>query len=178
MGNDHDRALRFEQVNKLLWSADENNGLPESERIRAANTLLDLLRTQVSELKRGERTNIDPPLITAINCIGMRVLTDEDPIDALARLLGRKNKPGKRAKNTDRDFEIAIDVASKMYDGMSLDDACVAIAEPRKLSPERVENIYKADRKAARTAEALRRLQDPASQGPSTQPPGDTKIGP
>ena len=73
----------------------------------------------------------------------------------MAEFLGRKRKRGKRAKNSRRDFDIAFRVVEKMSTGISLDDAAVTVAKEVKLSPERVENIYKANYKAAKAQFAL-----------------------
>jgi hypothetical protein len=175
-----DRAAHWAHIDRLFFLADPRSGTPEAERMAAVDALLNLLRTEVGEYKRGERSDIDRPLISGFTSVGLRIFAQLDPLAALAEFLGRKRKRGKRSKNTERDFAIAVEVAKRIYDGMSLDDAAVAVAERLKgtvdLSPERIENIYKANSKAARADEALRRLQ--ASKTSNFEQPSEGRKQP
>ena len=131
----------------------------KKERIIAIETLLRLYHTQIKEFERKERDAIDKYLMQTFATFGLRIFAKSDPLMAMAEFLGRKEKRGKRAKNTVRDFELAVEVAQRMADGNSLDDAAFAVADAHKddlnLSAERIENIYKANRSDARAHVAL-----------------------
>jgi hypothetical protein len=60
---------------------------------------------------------IDPLLVQGLKAWVFRIFLQPNSISALERLLGIRRRPGKRAKNTDRDFWIAVAVAGKMKPG-------------------------------------------------------------
>jgi hypothetical protein len=78
--------------------------------------------------RQGERDAVDPRLMQWIKDLGCYILAQDNPEDTLARLLGR-SRPGKRAKNKERDVSIAGDVATKMDGGMTLEEAADEVAQ-------------------------------------------------
>jgi hypothetical protein len=143
-------------LHRLTWLADPKSGTPEHERIAALKAALDVLRRQVGEFRDGQRKLINPVLTQQIGVWGLQIFAAADPLEAMARFLGRKQPRGKRAKNTDRDLQIAVEVARKnMLEHMPLTKAIVAVGKSRHRSPERIDRIYKVHRKAARAEVAL-----------------------
>jgi hypothetical protein len=144
-------------LHRLLWLADPRSGTREHERIAAFGDLMSIYQQQVGELRRGQRRQIDFPLIRQFTEWSLRALVGAKPVDAAKFLFGPRRR-GKRARPAiaDRDFQIAVQVASKMMlEGATLERATAEVAESRKLSRERVETIYKTHRKAARATVAL-----------------------
>jgi hypothetical protein len=96
----------------------------------------------------------------------LRAVANADLTHAANFLFGAR-KRGKRASPAiaDRDFQIAVQVASKMMlEGATLERATAEVAESGKLSRERVETIYKTHRKAARATVALQNEAAPPGQ--------------
>jgi hypothetical protein len=147
-----------DKITYSVWAADPGSGLPEEKRREAVNTFLALLRTQVSEYRQGKRDAVSRLLQQAVTGFALRIFADPDPVSAMDHFLRGKRKRGKRAVNADRDFRIAVQVAQKMNEGMSLDDAGAFVAELLKLSPERIENIYKAHAAEAKAEAAMQML--------------------
>jgi hypothetical protein len=164
------------RISRLGWLADTRSGRPEAERLAALEQLLTLHRIQVEEFKRGEREIIDPPLYNAIVSFGVRIFAQADPLDAMAKFLGRKRERGKRGKNSRRDFDIALKVVEKKFTGISLEDAAVAVAKDFGLSPERIENIYKTNHKAAKAQFALALENLSAADPLQAQSPKDAAV--
>ena len=168
-----------EKITYLQWAADPRSGLPEEKRREAVNEILGLLRIQVDEYRQGKREAVSRPLQQAVTELALPIFADPDPLSAMDHFLRGKRKRGKRAVNADRDFRIAVQVAHKVKtEGMSLDDACAFVAElgkkqrKLKLSPERIENIYKAHLAEAKVEVALQMLQANAVCEPG-KPPED-----
>jgi hypothetical protein len=153
-----------ERISELIAVANlQVNNVTECERIAAIEILLSEYRTEVDQYKSGVIGEVDRLLSQSIENWALQIFAQPDPVAALAVFLGRKRQRGKRAKNIDRDFEIAVEVAKMMFDGETLDNASAAVAERLiergiKISAERVENIYKANRVEAKADEAMRRL--------------------
>lgn len=81
----------------------------------------------------------------AIMCIG------DDPVAVARRLFGNR-PPGRKAKNADRDFAIALAVARLVYAGVPWDTATADVAESEsQLSDRRVREIYRRNRREALT---------------------------
>jgi hypothetical protein len=157
---------------ELLQLAELKAGTPTDEHRAALTRLLTILHQQVDEFRGGRRKLIDPALIHFFKRIlderGLRALADADPVDAARFLYGPRDR-GRRAGSAiaDRDFQIALEVASKMMlEHATLLNATDEVAKSRKLSRERVETIYKIHRKAARATVALTQIEaGPPEQG-------------
>jgi uncharacterized protein YoaH (UPF0181 family) len=164
--------------NKILysaWEADPSNHLPDEKRKEAVKIFLGLLRAQVIEYRQHKRDSVSRLLQQAVTEFALRIFADPDPVSAMDDFVQGKRKRGKRAVNAERDFRIAVRVAHKMNEGMSLDDACALVAEEEqeiRLSPERIENIYKAHHTEAKAEVALQMLQANAVGEPG-RPTGD-----
>ena len=116
----------------------------ETERIQAVNELLDEYRSQLEKFADEKIERIDPLLLQGIKDWGLRIFAKRDPVLALGRLLGLRRPRGKRAKNTERDLQIAVAVLTKMKLGMSLEDAAAYVAENCRfgLGVESIAKIY------------------------------------
>ncbi len=84
--------------------------------------------------------------------LGLHIFAQDDPEIALARLLGTRQKPGKRTTNTDRNFSITRAVVTKMEGGMTLERAAVAVAKNYRLDPDTIKKIYVLRRREVRAA--------------------------
>src|SRR6516165_10587557 len=121
--------LLIEIANPKILKAKEK-GWTEEQQVAARVKLHDIYRVQTNEFRRGERGEIDRELWQWATMWLHRVFENPDPVIAMAEFLGRKRKPGKRSKNTDRDFDIAVAVAKKMMlSGLTLEKAVFAVAE-------------------------------------------------
>jgi hypothetical protein len=153
------------EIAALLPIADSRCDATKSEQIEAANKLLSEFRLQISEFQRSSplwfwqlepyfrfRTEIDPLLDQWIANLGRQTCADPNPLIALARFLGKRKKPGKRAKNTDRDFSITLAVVTKMESGVTLEEATALIAADYKLEADTVRKIYLRRYKEVRAA--------------------------
>jgi hypothetical protein len=176
------KRLNTVQIAELLAIAGSRRDATESERIQAVNRLLDEFRLQIEEYRKREytfrqrrsshklrknsprdivdprlRNAIDPLLIQGIQEWGLAIFAQAHPIQALARFLGKKQRPGKRAKNAGRDFSIAHAVVLKMKDGMTLEDAAASVAadyRPKlKLDADTIRKIYVRKQKEVRAAQ-------------------------
>jgi hypothetical protein len=127
----------------------QTHDINEEERISAINELLSIYRAEVEEFRRGEKKSLNRLLQQWLSRKALGIFAAPDPVLAMGMFLGRKRKRGKRAKNADRDLAIAVEVATKMSKGMTLEKAAVSVAKQHRLSPERVEKIYKAKREDA-----------------------------
>jgi hypothetical protein len=85
---------------------------------------------------------IDPLLVQGVKAWAFQIFRQPNPIAALEKLLGIRRRRGKRAKNTERDFWIAVAVAEKMKSDMTLEKASYEIAEAWGLKDENVRKIY------------------------------------
>jgi hypothetical protein len=155
------QRLKTAQISDLFAIAGYmRRNTTEVERVEAVNSLLGEYLLQIEEFKRGERDALDPLLREGIEDWGRRIFAQEDPVTALARFLGKRQRPGKRAKHTARDFNIAVAVVIKMKDGMPLEEAASVIAaEHPSLKEETIRKIYVQNQKAAKAHFGLCRLQ-------------------
>ena len=113
--------------------------------------------------ERGKPVQVDPFLMQGIKDWGLRIFAERDPVLAVERLLGLRPPRGKRAKNTERDFQIAVEVleARKRMSleekkRVSLERAAEAVAQKYELECEYVLKLYKQNRLPARAEIALR----------------------
>ena len=141
--------------------------ITEGERVQAVSELLREFRAQIVRFGRNEITHIDRLLEQGIKDWGLRIFAAKNPVLALEKLLGTRQKRGKRAsaKIADRDFQIAVDVVKEMREKtsektwrkrMGLEKAAEAVAQKYRLGAERIQKIYKRHRVAARAEVALR----------------------
>lgn len=127
----------------LFAVSNKSREASESERLDAVNELLREFRSQWGQLGQGEIARIDPLLVQGIKDWGYRIFSKPNPILALEKFLGTRQRRGKRAKNTDRNFQIAVAVAQKMKSGMSFEDAADAVASDYKpLEADSIRKIY------------------------------------
>ena len=103
--------------------------------------------------ERRKPAQVDPFLMQGIKDWGLRIFAKRDPVLALERLLGLRRPRGKRAKNTERDLQIAVAVLTKMKLGMSLDDAAAYVAENCRfgLGVESIAKIYNRTHRKAKS---------------------------
>jgi hypothetical protein len=118
---------------------------------------------QRQQPERGKPVQVDPFLMQVIKHWGLRIFAKRDPVLAVERLLGLRHPRGKRAKNTERDFQIAVEVleARKRMSleekkRVSLERAAEAVAQKYELECEYVLKLYKQNRLPARAQIALR----------------------
>jgi hypothetical protein len=139
-------------------------------RMSAAKELHGAYRTQV-ELKRGERQEIDLPLLREMTQIGLHILAQPDPCEAMAEWFAPKQKRGKKAtdENAISRHNIALAVEARRYLGMSKEKAIKEVAEHfegRQRRAATVKSIYDDNRTAARaTMELLTEAQIRARAG-------------
>jgi hypothetical protein len=108
---------------------------------------------------------IDPLLVQGLKAWVFRIFLQPNSISALERLLGIRRRPGKRAKNTDRDFWIAVAVARKMKPGgMTLENASYEVAKTWGLEDGNVRQIYTRNHVEARGWVALMEIDELAAQ--------------
>src|SRR5262249_47815775 len=86
----------------------------EHDRIEAVGRLLREFHLQIEQYQRKERTEIDRLLERGIADWGLKIFAQKDPLLALAKFLGKKQRRGKRAKNAERDRSITAAVLSKI----------------------------------------------------------------
>jgi hypothetical protein len=110
---------------------------------------------QIAEYKRGERKVIDALLMQGIGDWGRYIFAQPNPEMVLGRFLGKRQKPGKRAKYTDRDFLITHAVITKMEGGMRRDKAVELVAAEYGLEDDTIKEIYDRRKKEVRAARHL-----------------------
>jgi hypothetical protein len=148
------------RIATLFGIANQNCNASESDRREAINELLREFRSQMERYGRGEITHIDLLLVQGIKDWGFRIFSKENPILALEKFLGTRQRRGKRAKNTDRNFRIAVAVVERMQSGMSLEDAAEAVAYDYKpLVGDSIKKIYTRNATEAKAYVAVRALQ-------------------
>jgi hypothetical protein len=136
----------------------------EAERVQAVNELLREFSSQLKQFANGEIDGIDPLLIHGIKDWGLRIFAERDPVLAVKALLGQRRPRGKRPKNSERHFQIALallETRKRMRleekKRVSLEKAAGAVAQEYKLkSGEYVLKLYKQNQRAARAEFALR----------------------
>jgi hypothetical protein len=143
------------------WLADPD--ATETRRVDAVAALLTLARAALrladewanmthgwrASPERGTRYGAMPlELRHFLTVEGLRILTADDPVAALRRLLGQKHRGRGRPfmDNEYRDLTITEDVQIRVDAGSSIADACCVVAKAAHLSPETVRNIYFARR--------------------------------
>jgi hypothetical protein len=157
VGDPEDRPYRDpkgrEFENQLLAAKGKlrERAALERERVEAVEKLLCEFRLQIEEFKKKERAEVAPLLMQGIGDWGRYIFAQDDPEDALARFMGRP-RPGKRAKNKERDVLIAGDVATKMDGGMTLEEAADEVAEKYRLESDAVVKIYTRNKIEGRAA--------------------------
>jgi hypothetical protein len=152
------------RVAELFGIASGNQGSSERERRIACKKVLREFRFQWQRLGRGEITRIDPLLAQYINNWGYRIFSNPKPISALEQFLGAREKRGKRAKNVERDFQIAVAVVEKRKSGMTLEGASEAVASEFAakniaLEVESITKIYKRNHIEAKAHIAMCALE-------------------
>ena len=124
----------------------------DPERIEAVKRLICEYQLQIAEYKRRERAAIDPLLMQGVGDWGRYIFAQANPEMALGRLLGTKQKPGKRATNTDRNADITLAVIAEMEGGMTLEEAVTAVATDHCLAEDTIRKIYARRKSEARAA--------------------------
>jgi len=158
--------MNSQRVAELFAIANQNLDAPERSRRIAVNQLLDEFRLQAQRLGRSEATRIDPLLVQGIKDWGFRIFLNTNPVMALETLLGAREKRGKRAKNTERDFRIAIAVFGKMRLGLSLERAAEAVAADYGLEPDSIIKIWKRNKIEAKAHVAMAKFEASAKETP------------
>jgi hypothetical protein len=159
--NSQRKNLPTVRVAELFGIANGNQDTTEKERRIACKKVLREFRFQRDRLGRGEITRVDPLLLQCIENWGYGIFSEPKSISALEQLLGAREKRGKRAKNLERDFQIAVAVAEKMMiSGTTQANATEAVAlefaaKNITLETESIEKIYKRNRIAARAHVAM-----------------------
>ena len=151
-------------VAKLFAIANGNRDSSERERRVACKKVLREFRFQWQALGRDEITRIDPLLVQCINNWSYRIFSKLKPALALEQLLGAREKRGKRAKNVERDFKIAVAVVEKRKSGMTLEGASEAVASEFAakniaLEVESITKIYKRNHIEAKAQVAMCALE-------------------
>jgi hypothetical protein len=136
-----------ELIPSYLWSADPKNGASETERAVAAASLLALYREQRERVQVGELRAIDFRLLLFVQDEMRRCILQADPLGAFELLVEQSRARG-RPRTPHRDFVIAGDVAEKVEGGISIEKACEEVSAAACLSPEQVQRIYFAEKKA------------------------------
>jgi hypothetical protein len=108
---------------------------------------------------------IDPLLVQGVKAWAFRIFLQPNPISALERFLGIRRPRGKRAKNTERDFWIAVAVVDKMKSGMTLEDASYAVAESCGLEGDSVKKIYNRNHREAKAHVAMVAMDKSSAPG-------------
>jgi hypothetical protein len=159
--NPQRKNLSSLHVAELIGIANGNRNVSERERRIACKKVLREFRFQCQRLGKGEISRIDPLLVQCMTGWGYRIFSELKPISALERLLGTREKRGKRAKNVERNFEISVAVAEKMMIlGLTQDKASEEVAlefaaKNIALEAESIAKIYKHNRIAARAYVAM-----------------------
>jgi hypothetical protein len=167
--------LNAAEIAELMAVAGSRRPTDESERIDAVKRLLCEYRLQIAEYKANRDHTPDPLLIQGIDNWGRQIFAEPDPTLALARFLGQKSRPGKRATHTERDLSIAIAVVREMRGGNTLERAAEAVGLAYNLAPETVSKIYGLRHKEAKADLAMSALEEgahppPPLKGPRTAP--------
>ena len=139
------------QIIELLGIANGNCDATVVERQEARKDLLSEFQWQWEQLDLKQIMQIDPLLVQGMKDWGFRIFAEPDPVLALEIFLGVRQRPGKRAKNADRNSQITVDVIEKMSAGITLATACVDVAPKYGLEPESIEKIYKRYRVAVKS---------------------------
>ena len=142
--------LRSIRVAELFAVANQTQDATEPERVEAVNELLSEFRLQWEQYGREEIAQIDPLLVQGIKLWGCQIFAKINPVLALEKLLGARQKRGKRAKNTDRDFQIAVAVLDKMKSKLSLEEASEAVASDYNLDGDSIRKIYNRNHREAK----------------------------
>jgi hypothetical protein len=122
------QRINAAQIAELLAIAGSRRDANDSERVEAIKSLLCEYREQISEYQKHERGAVHPLLMQGIEDWGRRIFADANPTLALERFLGERTKPGKRAKNRDRDLSIALAVVIRETRGTKVREAIEAVA--------------------------------------------------
>jgi hypothetical protein len=163
---DRQRLNRLQIAELFAIASGRRRGTSESEQIEAANKLHCELRLQIAEFQRPnplwfwqdepfwvfDERKIDPLLNQLIADWGRYIFAQENPTFEVARFFGKRKKPGKRAKNMDRDFSIAGAVVTKMESGMRFEEACEEVASHYGLKDGTIKKIYVRRNKEVRAA--------------------------
>jgi hypothetical protein len=145
------------RVAELFGIANGLAGATERRRRIAVKQLLREYRLQIGRFQKTGR--IDPFLVQGIEDWGRKILSKANPVMALQELLGAREKRGKRAKNTERDFGIAVAVVREMSSGLSLERASEAVAANYQLEPDSVAKIYKRNHIEAKAHVAMAKFE-------------------
>ena len=124
------------------------NGEDDRGRAHAISRLYRLYRWQLraqgqSPLSPRERlTIVDWQLEDLIKGLEVRIHRSEDPVLERKRLFQPKGHRGPKAKNEDRDFQIAVSVCRYLWREKSLEEAIAQNADLEGISETRIKKIY------------------------------------
>jgi hypothetical protein len=144
------QRLNTEQIARLLIIS--RGYTTDRECIEAVKSLICEYHLQIAEFKKRERDVIDPLLMQGIGEWGRYIFAQPNPEIALGRFLGKRQKPGKRAKNIDRNFSITLAVLTKRESGVTFEKATALIAADYNLEADTVRKIYLRRNKEVRAA--------------------------
>jgi hypothetical protein len=156
-------AASFRQQAKrreLFRLAQSRNGECDAERARAIRILFRYLHL----LNRAQK--VDRQLEDLIKGLRQRCFRSEDPVQAWEKLTAWRRRRGPKAKNDDRDFDIAVTIERKLWvwvwvwiwrkrrlrlrldlqKGKTLEGAIAEVASVVELEESRVRKIYYAQR--------------------------------
>jgi hypothetical protein len=134
------------------------NGEDDRGRAHAISRLYRLYRWQLraeGSVRKIRAEKGEPPLSTReraeivdwrlqdlIKGLEERIDRSEDPVRERKRLFQPQGHRGPKAKNEDRDFEIAVSVCRYILRGKSLEEAIAQNADLEGISETRVKKIY------------------------------------
>jgi hypothetical protein len=159
----HAEARRLQQhfeFDELMRLARLSDRVDDAERARALRELRPLWLRQRLEAVRIERERackglpalsreeharaVDPALDDLFKGLGQRIMQADDPVEAVKKLFQPAGPRGPKVKHDERDSALAVEVEKLRIGGASLESATGAIAESRRLSEDRIRQIYRA----------------------------------
>jgi hypothetical protein len=157
----------FRSQCEQAWREIEDHQKTRAAAIGAAEAAGMITAAQITaELDAlGPFPVIDPLLMQGVKAWAFRIFLQPTPISALERFLGIRRPRGKRAKNTERDFWVAVTVFDKMKSGMTLEDASYAVAESCGLEGDNVKKIYSRNHREAKAHVAMVALDKSSAPG-------------
>jgi hypothetical protein len=140
-GSLHQRLRREE----LFRSALLPEGEDDNARAYAIQALHNELRAGIADCR----------LEDLFKGLGVRASRSKDPAKTMETLLKPKGRRGRKTKNDERDFQIAVAVFRSRRNGSSFDAAVAENARLEELTEDRVRQIVK-EQCAKHTPEGLR----------------------
>ncbi|MFI4976666.1 MAG: hypothetical protein ACHP84_19190 [Caulobacterales bacterium] len=140
-----------------LKEAETASGKSGDARTNAVRMLHAIYRRQIS----GGRA--DRRLTDFFSRQADRVWASRDPLQTLANLFGSPSSRDVSVNDRDRDFEICVLIAQRIWRGEDFDDIVVDLEEDRMfggLSADQLTRIYRACDQRAVNAEVARRAID------------------